>query len=184
MSGLSQIDKLYPTPDPDYPEFLPAHPKNAHIDWMAFMAYVEEGRPDQPSTYNFYLRAQGRVDAVWLNGIAQPLVSPALREVMHDVAGEDLDFLPVAVNEEPYWLMRVQTRIDALDPDASQFNRGSRGNIKTIQRAVWLSDRITDPKMFTIPQTPRSIWATPSVADAYRSSGCTGLNFGPYGEVV
>lgn len=101
------------------------------------------------------------------------------------VAGSQLEFLPIAVNGQPFSIMRVLPVLDALDLDRSdvRYDAGA-DTIKAIDRPVWRGDRLTNPLMFRIPQTPTELFATDGIRQAHDTSGCTGLTFWHPGDVV
>jgi hypothetical protein len=181
MTIPAQIWHLSYPIDLTYPEFLAGHPLNAQVDFLELGRY-EDGEPVDPaSKFDLFIKTPIRIDVVWAG--AMPYVSDRLREVLAGVAGDCLSFLPLTVNGEPYWVLKVNRQIDALD-DETEIDRAPDGRIRSIERAVWAGDKINGPAIFTIPQVRRRIWATPEVVEAYERSGCNGLGFRPSGRVV
>ncbi len=122
------------------------------------------------------------VDVVWIEGPGF-FVSDRLRRVLDRAAPDDLDFHPVRVRGEQWWLMRVVTVLNA-----AKLRRGAPrdapGNAYRFNWAVWKLDVLTRPAIFRIAQVPTSLRMTDSVAIAYLNSGYPGLLVaGPSGEV-
>lgn len=172
------------TTDLSYPRFLASHPRNAGVDFSALDLYARGQVKSDGSEFSMFIRAKQRMDAVWIPGVAGPLVSEELRAVFEQVVSRDVQFLPVQMNKKDFWIVRVSTELDVLDPDQSNFRRSPEGEISSVEHPVWLGYQIDHPRMFTVPQQPRTIWATPEVAAAYAASGCTGLHFFSRGTVV
>jgi hypothetical protein len=91
---------------------------------------------------------------------------------------------PSRVNGDPFWIVRILRIIDALDADNSKVRRYAGGDIKAIETPAWHPDRVIDPCMFRLPVLQATIWATSGVAEAYESSGLSGLHFWRRGEVI
>jgi hypothetical protein len=170
--------------DPQYPRLLPSHPRNRDIDWVEVGNYAEHGSPSGDPPFDVFVKPAGEIDAIWIAGRTGFLLSTRLRETLEPVVGGPVDFLPIAVNSQPFWIMRLRHIIDALDMDRSQIDYSVDGGVKLLNVPVWRGDRIPDPSLFQIPQRRNEVWATPAVADAYHRSGLGGLNFYPRGEVI
>jgi hypothetical protein len=181
--SVSAVYSVTGTSDESYPRLQYAHPRNRSIDWLDFRDYYGvRGRPGEKS-FNLFLKARKRFDSIWIIGVGLVL-SPRLRQTLEPLVGGPVTFLPVGVNDEPFWFMRVEHVIDALDVSRSDYKTDSPGQLYALSNETWFGDRIPDPSIFKIPQVSWSIWATQSVFDAYRASGCNGLIFAPAGTVV
>jgi hypothetical protein len=180
----TEVHKLYQSTDLNYPRLLAGHPRNEAVDFSALGRYAEQGMATDPVHFELFVKSRRQFDAAWIAGIAGPLVSIRLRRLLEDVVGECLEFLPLTVNGEPFWIMRVSMVVDALDVDRSKIDYSVDGNVQAIQVPVWLGERLRDPPMFTLPQERYTIYATPGVVAAYEGSGCDGLTFGPRGTVA
>jgi hypothetical protein len=181
MTNVPHVCLMGPGGDATYPQLLAGHPRNRRIDWAQLDRYAHHGSPGDGDPVDIFVKTDRDIDAVWVSGLVGPLVSTRLRSVLEPVAGGPVDFLPVAVNGEPFWILRVQHVLDALDLDQSQL-RHYPGSF-SVEFPVWRGDQIPDPALFTTPDNRYAIWATPTVADAYQQSGCDGLNFSIRGEV-
>lgn len=87
-----------------------------------------------------------------------PVVSLRTRELVHDLAGEDVEFLPFhELNEKPYFVMNVLRIEDYLDMEESDFKQFR-------ERFVFrdnLPERI--PPIFKCPGQWNSIFVTSAV---------------------
>ena len=180
--SVSAVYSVTGTSDESYPRLDYSHRRNRSIDWLEFRDYAIRGRPDETS-FNLFVKARTQFDSVWIIGVGL-VMSARLRQTLEPLVGGPVTFLPVRVNDEPFSLMRVEHVIDALDEGRSEYDRTSSGEVFALGKPAWLGDRIPDPSIFTIPQFASRVWATPTVADAYRLSGCNGLIFGRRGTVV
>ena len=155
-------------------------PRTEHSDWQAWEQWDREGD------------AEGLPSELWLdNGFAadaasvasRPLVPTALREVFELAAPGDLQFHPMRADGQSYWLMRVATVLDAGDFTPNEFPTGHHGSEWRFH-PVWRQETLDRPAAFRIPQRPRDMWVTDTVAAAYLASGYTGLTVvGPEGEI-
>ena len=184
MIRPTEVHKLSQSTDLNYPRLLSVHPRNRGVNFSSLSRYAEQGRSTDPVQFNLFVKSSRQFDAVWVAGIAGPLVSRRLRTVLQDVVPECLEFMPLAVNDEPFWIVRVSKVVDALDVARSEIDYSVDGSVQEIQVPVWLGERLDDPLIFTIPQEGYTIWATPGVVAAYERSGCDGLSFWPRGTVV
>lgn len=182
--GVTAVYKLHRTPDLNYPRLLFRHPRNSAVDFPALSDYAEHGMPGTPKPFDLFVKAKRPFDAVWIGGIVGPLVSIRLRTTLEEVAGDCLEFLPLAVNGEPFWILRVVRVVDALDTQRSEIVPSVDGGVRDLEVPVWRGERLADPMMFRIPQLPTEVWASPGVVAAYDASGCDGLGFYPRGAVV
>jgi len=179
---VAEVYNVTWTSDESYPRLQPSHPRNRSIDWLAFRDYALEGRPGD-TRFEFFVKARTEFDTVWIIG-AGPVVSPRLRRTLEPLVGGPVTFLPVSVNDQPFSFLRVEHVIDALDRGRSSYLTAASGDIYEIANQTWFGDRIPEPAIFKVPRAPSQIWATPTVAQAYRDSGCTGLIFWPEGRVA
>lgn len=181
MSAIDQVSLVWGSVDLRYPRFLASHPRNAGVDFMALGDYAKHGRTERSAEFAMYIKTRRPLDTINIPGLALT-VSDRLRRTLMPLTRDDVEFVPVTVNDERYWILRVVTVIDAVDLELSETRQTEWG--VQIERPVWVASRLSDPRMFRIPQDPTAIWATPAVADAVQESGCTDMNFFPRGEVV
>jgi hypothetical protein len=173
------VYRLSPAMDEAYARLEYRHPRNRGIDWVELERYVRGETAAQMAGLNVFVKTDRPLDAVSLTA-SGPIVSQRAREVFESVAGDDIAFVPLLVNWEAYWGMRV-TRVlpEALDVERS----GLWSNVM-MNGAVWRASAILYPALFRIPQKPTAVFATESVVQAYEAAGCTGISFSPVGEVV
>jgi hypothetical protein len=177
------VFRVLPDASDSYPRLLPSHPRNRGVDWVELGKYAEEGQPEA-HRFDIFVKAKGEFDTVWIAGRTGYLFSDRLRRVLEPLAGGPVEFLPVTVNGQPFWVMRLKHVIDALDLARSQYDASVDGGIRLLNVPVWRGECLTDPALFSIPQLRHKVWATPTVVEAYKESGCNGLLFSPQGEVV
>jgi hypothetical protein len=182
MTALS-VYQMHADSADSYPRLLPSHPRNRGIDWVELGKYAEAGRPD-PDRFDIFVKADREFDTVWIAGRTGYLFSGRLRHVLEPSVGGPVEFLPVKVNGQPFWIMRLGHVIDALDLSRSEYDASVDGGIKLLNVPVWRGTCLTDPAIFTIPQLRYKVWTTPAVVRSYEESGCNGLLFSPQGEVV
>jgi hypothetical protein len=172
MTVQREVFRLHQSTDLKYPRFDASHRRNSGVDFAALGRYADHGKPSDSTQFALFMNARRNFDTVWIGGIRGPIASTRLRATLEDVAGDCFDALPVVVNEEPFWIVRVHKVLDALDPLRSGVRYDIEGVILDIDAPFWLGERIRDPILFTIPNLPTQIWATESVAQAYNKSGC------------
>src|SRR5688500_11452693 len=119
MTEPPAVYQLKHTTDLNYPRLLAGHPRNAAVDFTALGSYAEEGDPTTPKAFDLYVKTRRRFDAVWVSGVYGPMVSTRLREVLEGVVADCLEFLPLTVNDEPFWALKVTKVVDALDLENS-----------------------------------------------------------------
>ncbi len=170
--------------DEDFPRVVPAHPRNRHLDWREVWDFVQRGTSPTQIAIDIFIKTDRNVDAVWLGGAACFAVSDRARAVLEPMAGGPMQFLGVTVNGLPFWVPHVANLIDALDLERSQLRRAiSTGSIAAIEIPVWRADRIVDPSVFRLSTFPSAVWATFSVAEAFRGAGFNGISFWQRGLV-
>ncbi|MDQ3756983.1 MAG: hypothetical protein M3394_03950 [Actinomycetota bacterium] len=135
------------------------------------------------SDVELFVSTRGKVlDAVTFSG-ALHAVSDRLRPVFELVA-DDVEFVPLNVNGDRFWFLRVTSVVDALDLEHSTIRYLCTGSVDAVEEPVWRQESVDRPRLFTIPQLRVTTWATRPIADAYEASGCTGLFFWPRGRVA
>ena len=172
------VFRLGPASDEAYPRLEYRHPRNRGIDWVELERYVRGESAAPLAALNVFIKTDRPLDAVSLTQ-SGPIVSERARAVFESVSGADVAFVPLLVNWERYWGMRV-TRVlpEAVDAERSDL----ASNFMT--GVVWRASTIPDPTMFRIPQKPSAAFATESVVRAYDAAGCTGIHFWRLGQVV
>ncbi|HVK26671.1 MAG TPA: DUF1629 domain-containing protein [Actinokineospora sp.] len=175
------VYQIYPDGRDGYPQVFLSHPRNRGVDGLALDAYVEGG-PGGADDFNVVVKADRSFDTAWFLG--RYSVSDRLRQVLERVAGGPVEFRPIRVNDRPFWIMVVRHVVDALDLALSEYEPSVDGGVKLLNEPAWRADRLVDPSLFTIPELPKTIWATSGVVEAYERSGCDGLLFGPRGRVL
>jgi hypothetical protein len=168
----------------DYPRLNSRHPRNRGVDWVELGHYLRgEESPLGPEP-DIFVKADREFDALQVAGSGW-ILSDRARKVFESLVPGDVVFTPLLVNGERFWGMRV-TRLlpDALDMERSNIAYHSSGSVNRIDIPVWRAWEIPDPVLFELPQRRHVVWASESVARAYRASGCTGITFGPRGRVV
>jgi hypothetical protein len=170
--------------DESYPRFQQAHPRNRDTDWAMVGRYAEQAEPSAAAAQvNIFIKTDREIDNVVVPGTGF-VVSKKLRAALEPVAGGPVVFLPIHVNGEPFWILRVNNVVDALDAERSEIRYSVQGVLRAIEKPVWHGEVLHDPMIFEVPQRRHMIWATTAVVRAYQRSGCNGLSFSARGEVM
>nr|WP_148046129.1 hypothetical protein [Nocardioides marmoriginsengisoli] len=129
------------------------------------------------------MKTNGPLDTVWPG--SEPVVSTRLRSVLEPLVGHAAQFLPVTINDDTFWVIKVNLVVDALDLERTEFFR-SDGAIHEFEKPVWIGNRIESPALFRIPmhEFRHKFFATAEVKEAYEASGCGGMRFWFPGEVI
>jgi hypothetical protein len=179
--GAEAVYKMGRTVDPKYPIHHTDDPRHRGIDWSRLWPALRGELDDDTSEVDLFVKTRGEpVDALYFIGLG-PALSERLRQVFA-LVDDDVEWVPLGVNGERFWFMRVVTVLDALDVERSEMRVVPGGTSSHIVRPVW-RDGLRDPALFRVPQDRVALLATPAVAGAYEESGCTGLHFSVWGAV-
>src|SRR5262249_38327410 len=122
MTEPAQVFQVSETTDGSYPRLLTAHPRNRGIGWTEFSAYTRTATPTNEVRFDLFVTASHEFDLVSVAGVRGRIISQRLRDVLEPLVGGPATFLPVAVNGHPFWVMRIEHVVDALDGERSQFH--------------------------------------------------------------
>lgn len=112
------------------------------------------------------------------------LASPSLRQVLSDIAGRDVDFCPVIIDDmHEYWYVHVACELDALDLDRSMYKRFPDGAIKYVAMARFREDVIDAHTIFTLANYS-GVYATAAFKRHIESSEVQGVEFEDTSERV
>lgn len=108
-----------------------------------------------------------------------PVCSAAVWEVLRPHLEEEVQDLPIIVEDEPYFLLNVVNIVDCLDVPASQmiYSPLGNGSIIDIRRYAFHLDKVGRSKLFRIPQLPARVFATASFCDLVAKHSFVGLHF-------
>jgi hypothetical protein len=162
------------------------HPRNRGVDWVALGRYLRGEAPAPTPEPNVFVKVTDDqpYDAFHI-AMSGWLTSDRLRRVLEPLIAQDVVFVPLTVNGERFWGLRV-TRVlpTAVDLNLSEVAYLPSGSIDRIVVPVWRASQIPDPSLFEIPQARYTAWTTGSVVEAYTASGCTGIRFWEWGRIV
>lgn len=85
------------------------------------------------------------------------------RQLLYDDIHHEVEGLPILVNGTPFHIFNVLNVVDCLDLKQSKFFRTPYDTgIGEILHAVYEEERVAGHLLFTIPQKPREMLATPA----------------------
>jgi len=89
------------------------------------------------------------------------------------------DFIDVTVNDLPFYFIRQIGTLDCLDRSQSEWIPfpDDPEAIMRITTYRFFKDKIDDPIVFTVPDTPTEVFATQTIKDTIEQSGLRGLIF-------
>lgn len=88
--------------------------------------------------------------------------------------------MPSIFEGEPYYFLHCRNPIDCLDLAASQivyFRPEEKAQIMDVEKYVFNKAVLCDPKIFTVPQLPLSIFTTESIPKIVEAAGLKGIRF-------
>lgn len=175
---------MWETGDLTYPRYVAGHPRNRATGKLVSQVLCGEVEEDV-SDADLFVKSDRPIGALMLSGQRFLLCDP-IRAAFEPLVAGQVTFVPLRVNGERFWGLRVFNVIDALDRELSKIRyfRRDPDEIDAIEVPVWRGEVIPDPSIFRIPEHGTYTWVTPAVVEAYERSGCDGLSFGVRGRVV
>lgn len=186
LARAMKVYQLRPDGDEARPRINAGHPRNRGIDFIALGRYLRgEARAPAPEPNVFVKIADGQLWDAFYMAMSPWLISDRLRRVVEPLIAQDVVFVPMHVNGERFWGLRV-TRVlpTAVDLNLSEVRYLPSGSLDRIVVPVWRATQIPDPSLFAIPQQRNTAWTTDALIEAYTASGCTGISFWERGRVV
>ena len=169
---------IKPPDEGPQPSIFSDSPRNRGID----RRYVEEvlagdvpPDPERLAAVDFYAASTRPFDTVWMEN--RVVVSDRLRKVLEPACAGDAEFVPLSVNGSPFFGLVIRTVLDVLDRQRSELKyfRSAPDDVMSIKRYAFKD--LGSARVFKIPESPGSKFATEPVRQAYLASGLSGLRF-------
>ena len=132
---------------------------------------------------NFHFEAIGKsavitpsICSVYLPGVLA--FRSELREMLFPSACDELEFLPIRVREESWWLLNCLKSTGSYDARESLVMRGAGGEVFLIQRIVVDDESVRACGVFTIADSNRGqLLLLASMRERITKSGAQGVEF-------
>lgn len=109
----------------------------------------------------------------------------ALKELLFPSAPPALEFLPITVEGEAWWLLNCFQAVSDVDPARSAFMNGLNGEICFVMKLCVTDPQAQDWELFTLRDSNRAqLFATDAFRDRVQKLGLHGISFAPIGELA
>jgi hypothetical protein len=116
------------------------------------------------------------IGSVYLPGVLA--FRAELRDALFPAPCGELEFLPIKVAGESWWLLNCLKSTKGYDARESLMARGDKGEVFMIQRIVVSDESVRTCGVFTVADSNRGqLLALASVKDRVRESGAQGIEF-------
>src|SRR5262249_7441761 len=149
-------------------------PENGRNDWLLVGQVLrgEREEKDYPNVLIFVHHPEAVNWDMYFGGGNFGLMSERAVDLLEPYASDYFKFFQARLNGESFFFLKRKRVLDCLDPERSilvPFRCDPTG-IKEIKRYRFHMDRIADPLVFTIPETPE-LFATQSIDSLIRGEG-------------
>ena len=89
------------------------------------------------------------------------------------------DLLPAQINRAKYFFLKSRETLPCLDRDRSEITtfRRDPSRVKEVTKCVFLKDRVSDPLVFSIPESVSRMFATTTVREMVVHGRISGFRF-------
>jgi hypothetical protein len=109
-----------------------------------------------------------------------PVLSSRAKQVVEPLLGDRAQWLPLAFDEQEYWLLNLLNIVDALDEERSVITRlPTNPNAITIDAYALRPEAVAQEWMFKIRKAPYDVLVTERFRSLVEDNGLTGLYFQP-----
>jgi hypothetical protein len=179
MSNTEKTYIVYPIRDDAKPFIL--HDKNKHINLVEFEAFLRGERPMseyKPLDIKVKHKDALKYDFYHFSS-SMGLLSQKAIAVLSEKMLESYEKIPVFVNKQPYFALKLSKTTDCLDFEKSVYvdPEGTKENLLSIATAVFHFDKLDQEQWFSIPQYPIYIYCTARVAEKIKQTDLVGFEF-------
>ena len=108
-----------------------------------------------------------------------PVLSARARQCFEPILEPYAQWLPLAFDDEPRWLLNSLRVIEALDEPRSQITRFDDGRVSGIETYAFVESQVADEWLFKVATFPYLVLVTDRFRDLVMRSGLTGFHFQP-----
>jgi hypothetical protein len=107
------------------------------------------------------------------------LYSEALIDAIRSNFELHFDAIPCRIEGATYFILVAKAVESCLDISNSQLKRFDDGGIMRVERPRFISEKLSDPLVFCVPEVRSAIFATASIRERVQQAGCQGVAFHP-----